>query len=185
MQLLTSTGSDTFYVDSYNYVNPGSSGFTMPSNAPNTRIEYMFMKNTGSLTPFEADVVMNQPYNGINYCSDHLGVLTLFNTAVLGIDEGNNINPEKLKLFQNYPNPFNPSTKIKFSVPNVASGVSLRTTLKVYDVLGEEVITLVNEQQPAGNYEVSFDGTNLSGGIYLYKIQAGEFFDVMKMILLR
>jgi len=55
----------------------------------------------------------------------------------------------------------------------------------VYNILGQEVITLVNEQQPAGNYEVSFDAANLSSGIYLYKIQAGDYSDVKKMILLR
>ncbi|MHA2100366.1 MAG: endonuclease/exonuclease/phosphatase family protein [Candidatus Kariarchaeaceae archaeon] len=202
IQLLTNTGSDTFYVDSYNYVNPGSSGFTMPSDVPNRRIDYVFTKSISSLVPFESDVVMNQPYSGNNYCSDHLGVLTLFNTGVLDIDEGNNIYPEELKLFQNYPNPFNPITKIKFSIPNVASGFSLSTTLKVYDILGEEVAKLVNEPQPACNYEISFDATStvggLSSGIYLFKIQVGDpslsspegqagqsFSAVKKMILLR
>ena len=58
-------------------------------------------------------------------------------------------------------------------------------SLIVYNILGQEVITLVNEQQPAGNYEVSFDATNLTSGIYLYKIQAGEFVETKKMILLR
>jgi endonuclease/exonuclease/phosphatase family metal-dependent hydrolase len=185
IQLLTITGSDTFYVDSYNYVNPGGPGYTMPSNAPATRIDYVFTKSTGSLIPFESNVVMNQPYNGTNYCSDHLGVLTSFSIGVLGIDEGNNLHPEELKLFQNYPNPFNPSTNIRFSVPTEASDFSLETTLKVYDILGEEVTTLVNEQILAGNYEVNFDATNLSSGIYLYKIQAGKFSDVKKMILIR
>jgi endonuclease/exonuclease/phosphatase family metal-dependent hydrolase len=185
IQILTNTGSDTFYVDSYSYVNPGSPGYTMPSNAPTTRIDYVFTKSTGNLVPFESDVVMNQPYSGSNYCSDHLGVLTLFNIGVLGIDEGNNIYPEDLKLFQNYPNPFNPSTKIKFSVPTIASDFSSKTTLKVYDILGEEVATLVNEQILTGNYEVRFDATNLSSGIYLYKIQAGDYTDVKKMILMK
>jgi hypothetical protein len=109
----------------------------------------------------------------------------LFNIGVLGIDEGNNIYPEDLKLFQNYPNPFNPSTKIKFSVPTIASDFSSKTTLKVYDILGEEVATLVNEQILTGNYEVRFDATNLSSGIYLYKIQAGDYTDVKKMILMK
>jgi hypothetical protein len=109
----------------------------------------------------------------------------LFNIGVLGIDEGNNIYPEDLKLFQNYPNPFNPSTKIKFSVPTIASDFSPKTTLKVYDILGEEVATLLNEQILAGNYEVNFYAAELSSGIYLYKIQAGEYSDVKKMILLR
>jgi endonuclease/exonuclease/phosphatase family metal-dependent hydrolase len=185
IQLLTNTSNNTFYVDTYNYVNPGNLGYTMPSDAPNRRIDYVFTKSTGSLVPFESDVVMNQPYSGNNYCSDHFGVLTLFETAVLGIDEGNNIYPEELKLYQNYPNPFNPSTKIRFSIQNVASGFNLNLTLKVYDILGEEVVTLINELQPAGNYEVSFDATRLSSGIYLYKIETGDYTEVKKMILLR
>ena len=189
IQLLTNTGSDTFYVDSYKYVNPGSPGYTIPSNAPTTRIDYVFTKNTGSLVPFESDVVMNQPYNGTNYCSDHLGVLTSFDIGVLSLDEGNNLYPEELKLFQNYPNPFNPTTKIKFSVPTAASGFSPKTTVKVFDILGKQVTTLVDAQLLAGIYEVNFDASSTAGGlasgIYLYKIQAGEYSDVKKMILLR
>jgi endonuclease/exonuclease/phosphatase family metal-dependent hydrolase len=189
IQLLTNTSSDTFYVDSYKYVNPGSPGYTMPANAPTTRIDYVFMKSIGSLVPFESDVVMNQPYNGTNYCSDHLGVLTSFDIGVLSLDEGNNLYPEELKLFQNYPNPFNPSTKIKFSVPMTASGFSPKTTLKVFDILGKQITTLVDAQLLAGYYEVNFDASSKAGGlpsgIYLYKIQAGEYSDVKKMILLR
>ena len=185
IQLLTNSGTDTFYVDSYNYVNPGSPGYTMPSDAPEKRIDYVFTKNTGSLVPFVSEIVMNQPFSGNNYCSDHLGVLTLFDAGILGIDEGNSILPGELKLFQNYPNPFNPITKIKFSVPPAIARLHLNTSLKIYDILGVEVATLINEPRFAGNYEVSFDGTNLSSGIYLYKIQAGEYTDVKKMILLR
>ncbi|MCH7965584.1 MAG: T9SS type A sorting domain-containing protein [Bacteroidetes bacterium] len=92
--------------------------------------------------------------------------------------------PTDYVLYQNYPNPFNPTTKIKYGIPN--SGLII---LQVYNLLGEVVTTLVNEQQPAGNYEVSFDATSaaggLSSGIYLYKIQAGEFIETKKMVLLR
>lgn len=88
--------------------------------------------------------------------------------------------PLQFEVHQNYPNPFNPTTKIKYAIPNFGF-----ITLQVYNLLGEVVATLVNEQQPAGNYEVSFDAANLSSGIYLYKIQAGNYTDVKKMILLR
>jgi endonuclease/exonuclease/phosphatase family metal-dependent hydrolase len=185
IQLLTTTGTDTFYVDSYNYVNPGSPGYTMPSDAPSRRIDYVFSKSTGSLVPYESEVVMNQPYSGNNYCSDHLGVLTYYDDGVLGTDEGTNIYPDDLKLYQNYPNPFNPSTIIGYSVPSLRAPVQLR----VYDVLGNEIITLINEEKSAGNYEVTFDATSsgkeLASGIYLYKIQAGIFSDIKKMVLLR
>ena len=97
------------------------------------------------------------------------------------------------KLFQNYPNPFNPTTTIQFVIPNEVRNLKdSRTTkqsqhvlLKVYDVLGREVATLVNEEKPAGNYEVTFDASELSSGIYFYKLQTGSFVQTKKMILLR
>ena len=84
------------------------------------------------------------------------------------------------KLKQNYPNPFNPSTKIEFQIAK-----SEFVTLKVYDVLGNEVATLVNEEKQTGNYEVNFDATKFSSGIYFYKIQAGSFTDTKKLALIK
>jgi len=91
-------------------------------------------------------------------------------------------------LSQNYPNPFNPSTTIKYSIPSViASGTkqSQLVTLKVYDLLGNEVVTLVNEEKPSGIHEVYFDGANLSSGIYFYTLSAGSFVETKKMVLLK
>jgi len=91
-------------------------------------------------------------------------------------------------LEQNYPNPFNPSTKIKYTIPNVETrrDASLQmVTLKVFDVLGNVVATLVNEEKPAGSYELDFNASQLSSGIYFYKLQAGSFVETMKMILLK
>jgi hypothetical protein len=90
------------------------------------------------------------------------------------------------RLEQNYPNPFNPSTKIKFTIPVILSGVERSiTTLKVFDVLGNEVSTLVNEHKPAGEYEIDFDGTGLPSGIYFYKLKAGSYVQSRKMVLLK
>ena len=88
--------------------------------------------------------------------------------------------PERFILSQNYPNPFNPSTTINFSIPN-----SEFITLKVYDVLGKEVATLVNEEKATGSYEVNFNAAGISSGIYFYKLQAGSIIETKKMILLR
>ncbi|MBS4032853.1 MAG: T9SS type A sorting domain-containing protein [Ignavibacterium sp.] len=95
--------------------------------------------------------------------------------------------PQAFSLEQNYPNPFNPGTTIKYSIPIVISteGRNLNVTLKVFDVLGNEVATLVDEYKPAGSYEVSFDASSISSGIYLYKLQVGTFFDMKKMILIK
>ncbi len=105
----------------------------------------------------------------------------------------NPISPDEFFLYQNSPNPFNPSTIIKFTIPSVIeSGMkqSQFITLKVYDVLGNEVVTLVNEDKAAGTYEVEFsasggNGFNLSSGIYFYKLQAGDFAETKKMILMK
>ena len=84
------------------------------------------------------------------------------------------------KLEQNYPNPFNPSTQIEFSIP-VASQVEL----KVYNILGQEVATLVNESLKAGNHAVKFDASHIATGVYLYRITAGTFVSTKKMLLLK
>ena len=88
---------------------------------------------------------------------------------------------------QNYPNPFNPSTTIKYSIPvETRRGVMPQNViLKIYDVLGREVATLVNKQQSTGNYEVVFDASNLSSGAYFYRLQSGSFTSNKKMILLK
>ncbi len=83
-------------------------------------------------------------------------------------------------LEQNYPNPFNPTTVISYSIPT-ASNVSV----KVYDVLGNLVSTLVNQNQAANSYQVNFDASNLSNGVYFYKIQAGSYSSIKKMLLLK
>lgn len=84
------------------------------------------------------------------------------------------------KLFDNYPNPFNPRTKITYSIKE--EGL---VTLKIYDVLGKEIATLVNENKPSGNYEAEFDASQLPSGIYIYKLQAGSFISSKKMLLLK
>lgn len=93
--------------------------------------------------------------------------------------------PTEFHLYQNYPNPFNPSTKIRYTIPNVGTSLMKFVQLKVYDVLGNEVATLVDENRQAGSYEIEFDAVNLSSGMYLYKLQAGEFVQTRKMILLK
>jgi serine protease len=99
---------------------------------------------------------------------------------VTDVEEDNIAAPTEFALDQNYPNPFNPRTKIKFSLPENAF-----TTLKIYDVLGKEVATLINEEKPAGNHDVEFDAERLTSGFYIYRIQAGNYVDSKKMILLK
>jgi hypothetical protein len=86
----------------------------------------------------------------------------------------------EFKLSQNYPNPFNPSTRIKYSL---AKGENV--TLKIYDMLGREIETLVNRYEDPGNYEVEFAPKNLSDGVYIYRLQAGDNYLLKKMIYLK
>jgi hypothetical protein len=88
--------------------------------------------------------------------------------------------PSKFSLFQNYPNPFNPRTIITYQIPEISF-----VTIKIYDVLGNEVETLANEEKPAGEYMVEIDGTDLPSGIYFYRIKAGSYSETKKMVLLK
>jgi hypothetical protein len=93
---------------------------------------------------------------------------------------GNSETPVVFKLSQNYPNPFNPTTKISYALPK--SGLA---TLRVYDILGKEVATLVNEVKAAGNYSVDFAASNFTSGVYFYKLESSGFSDIKKMMLIK
>jgi hypothetical protein len=102
--------------------------------------------------------------------------------------------PQSAWLGQNYPNPFNPATVIRYEVPAralVTVSLSNRDAresnvmLKVFDILGREVATLINEQKPPGTYEVRFNGAGLASGVYVYRLQAGGFVETKKMVLVR
>ena len=93
--------------------------------------------------------------------------------------------PENFDLYQNYPNPFNPTTRIKYSIPEVASSISFNTTLTIYDILGNEIVKIVDEKKPAGNHSVDFNADNLNSGAYFYQLISGEFIKTQKMIVLK
>jgi hypothetical protein len=105
--------------------------------------------------------------------------ITNYMDVITGIGSEGEI-PARFALMQNYPNPFNPSTKIRYSIAKNSF-----VTIKIYDALGKTVNTLVNENKNPGNYEISFDASELASGLYFYKIQAGDFTDVKKMILIK
>ena len=98
----------------------------------------------------------------------------------VGINPISTILPDNFSLAQNYPNPFNPTTKIKFSLPENTS-----VKLRVFNILGKEVETLVNSRLNAGTYEVNFNASKLSSGVYFYKLEAGSFTDIKKMVLVK
>ncbi|MFA5011785.1 MAG: YCF48-related protein [Ignavibacteria bacterium] len=105
---------------------------------------------------------------------------TAMNGGYVGITQTGSEIPQDYSVSQNYPNPFNPTTKINFSLPK--QGL---VTIKVYDLLGKEIETLVNEVKSAGKYTVDFNGSKLSSGVYFYRIQANDFVDVKRMMLVK
>jgi hypothetical protein len=88
--------------------------------------------------------------------------------------------PTNYYLSQNFPNPFNPTTKLRYSIPKTS-----KVSIKVYDILGNEIETLIKEEKPVGTYEITWYAGNLPSGIYFYILQAGEFVETRKMILLK
>ena len=98
-------------------------------------------------------------------------------TSIEPVDD---VSINDFKLEQNYPNPFNPSTSIKYQVPELSF-----VTIKVYDVLGNDVATLVNEEKPVGNHQIEFNAANLPSGIYFYRLQAGDYIETKKMVLMK
>lgn len=123
-------------------------------------------------------------YHWADYTNDNspYQALLWFGIPILVSDvtpDGNNI-PNEFSISQNYPNPFNPATTIKFAVPTAS-----KVVLKVYDILGTEVATLVNSNLTSGNYEVNFDASKLASGVYVYTINAGSFTATKKMMLMK
>jgi hypothetical protein len=129
----------------------------------------VFVQSTASMSVYQSET--------INY--SELSV-----TGLENIEKS----PAEFILEQNYPNPFNPSTTIRYSVPTVIASEAKQSqliTLKVYDVLGNEVATLVNDEQQAGSHSVNFNSAGLASGIYFYKLQAGNFITTKKMVIMK
>lgn len=103
------------------------------------------------------------------------------NGIVTDVEDEKSVNiPNEFILSQNYPNPFNPETSIKYQL----SAISF-VSLKVFDVLGREVATLVNEEKPAGTYTINFNAEGLSSGVYFYRINAGNFVQIKKLVFMK
>jgi hypothetical protein len=108
------------------------------------------------------------------------GTVGQFPAGVTSVEEVSSITPDNYNLSQNYPNPFNPSTTINFTIPS-----NEFVTLKIYNILGSTVATLVNGSLTAGSYKFNFDAQNLASGVYLYELKAGNFLEIKKMNLLK
>jgi hypothetical protein len=127
---------------------------------------------------FNGDTLVNQYSSEYNGAAPDMGAYEFGDPAY--IEVSSNIIPSKYSLSQNYPNPFNPSTSIKYDLPKASD-----VRIEVYNITGQNVEILLNQQMKAGHHEVEFNAQNFSSGVYFYKIEAGEFQDVKKMILIR
>jgi hypothetical protein len=148
-------------------------GGAMEGSGANTYIN-VYLWNTGK------NYNTSRIYNPIwQYNARHNGVYGDIN-LIVGLPVTENKIPKDFMLFQNYPNPFNPITVISYQLV-----VNSYASLKVYDVLGKEVVTLVNGQQKAGIYNIDFNGTNYPSGVYFYELTVGDFKELKKMVLIK
>lgn len=177
-QLVEINVTDDLENEIYNY--PLSAYVKIPESWNYVRFEQNGIIDTLGITFSDSGKVVL-----VNVIPDK-GVLKL--SPVTSTDVENEIvSVSEFKLDQNYPNPFNPSTTIKFTIPNVSINKieGSRVQLKVFDILGNEVASLVDEFKPAGINEVNFNGSKFSSGIYYYQLKVGKYFETKKMILLK
>jgi photosystem II stability/assembly factor-like uncharacterized protein len=179
--IMDSTG---YYILSMFFLNI-SKGWFGSSNYPVYTIDGGGSWETQSL-PAQSNV------HGIDFIDENTGwcvgmnnisIPRIFKTTTSGltfINGDSSIAPADYYLEQNYPNPFNPSTKINYELP-----VSGFVTLKIYDALGIEIATLVNQKQNAGSYDIDFNASKLSSGVYFYKLTSGEFTETRSMLLVK
>jgi hypothetical protein len=171
-----SYGTEKNYQIELNYATQlGLGRFANNSISITQNTTHLLVPNWGDFTDLQLTIYVDEGNDGT--IDDTLYIIN--EVTGVGDDQGSLI-PTEYKLEQNYPNPFNPTTTIKYSIPQ--EGL---VTIKIYNAIGEEVLTLVNEEQPVGNYEVEFDATTLPSGIYFYRLQTPNFTQTKKMILLK
>ncbi len=172
---LISYGSAKEYQIELNYASQSGLGRFQNNTVQLTQ------NTTHNLVPNWLDLTNSQLTIYVDEGNDGTIDDTLYIANTVDVEyEGNLLTPNEYNLAQNFPNPFNPTTTIRYSIPQ-RSNVSL----KVYDVLGNEIATLVNEEKVSGVYTATFDASTLASGMYLYRLQAGNFVETKKMILLR
>jgi len=188
---IISYGVDNPYNIELNYITENEfSRFYYSGLSLYPNISHIFVPEWTNLSGSDLKVLIDLENDGTIDDS-----LFLQNQATDVEDQGSLLTPNKYNLAQNYPNPFNPSTKIRFTIPAsslnpFSKGEGTLVSLKIYDVLGNEVATLVNEEKPAGVYEVEFNVAQVSrpefaSGVYFYQLRAGSFVETKKMMILK
>lgn len=170
------------------YFAPSSSGFPPTSNIVKGRImngvnhivggSYVSIVNVqnANTAPQEGTRIMFTPCKSVK-----IGDISTITLKLNSIKEiGNGLGPSEFSLDQNYPNPFNPATHLRFTIAHLRF-----VSLKIYDVLGREVVTLVHETMKPGTYSVEWNASRFASGVYFYQLRAGNFVSAKKMVLLK
>ena len=183
---------DVFFIDEYKgwlvdifgtVANTTDGGSTWDEQIPGgiTQSEYLSIYFVDSLIGWAVGAGFDPELYG--------KIIKTTNGGVTEVEDDKNLIVDEFKLSQNYPNPFNPTTTIRFTIPQSpllgGDGRGGLVTLKVYDVLGIEITTLVNEEKPSGSYEVEFNASSLPSGVYFYQLKAGDFIQTIKMVLIK
>ncbi|MBK7105998.1 MAG: T9SS type A sorting domain-containing protein [Ignavibacteriae bacterium] len=173
---LTSFGSAKDYDIELNFVNENGIGRFGEFNIPLTsNSSHTITPNWNNVTNTDLKILVDEGNDGT--VDDTLSLTN----KLTGIEnKQGSLLPTEYKLEQNYPNPFNPTTTISYQIP-----INKHVTIKVYDVLGREIATLIDEYKQAGIYKLEFNASQLVSGVYFYKLRAGSFVQTKKMIIMR
>ncbi|MCZ7609241.1 MAG: T9SS type A sorting domain-containing protein [Ignavibacterium sp.] len=180
------TGSSDWIFNGANITDNNSNAFSIISGGGTQTIQpNQSYDLTIQYTPTTGDstAILNINCAEIGTLSTIYLIGNNFNQPVDVEEKPEEILPEGFALYQNYPNPFNPSTTIRYTIPLDAGSETQEVSLKVYDVLGNEIATLVNDEKESGNYTVEFNASYLSSGVYFYQLKAGDFVQTRKMLL--
>lgn len=190
----TAFQSTEFFLDGINFLEGTDAGFVFGTTfQPSTQI-FFIKTDDGGNSWSEPEFIFSFPDylilgskilddNNLYLSGGNLaeqGLILKTSDAVLPVELDKLKQPVEYSLEQNYPNPFNPATTVRYQIPEISF-----VTIKVFDVLGKEIATLVNGEKPTGNYEVKFDGTNLPSGIYFYQLRAGSYVQTKKMLMIK
>jgi hypothetical protein len=159
-----------------NFYAVGNSGKIIKGTGDGSFLTPLYSGTTQDLRAIEA---LESNYN-ILFAVGKNGIMLKTTNGGVGINPISSEVPSSYSLSQNYPNPFNPSTNIKYQITN-----SKLVSLKIFDIMGREVETLINEKQNAGTYEATFNGSNLTSGVYFYRLTTDEFSETKKMLIIK
>ena len=185
-----STQNEYIYIRSIIFFDE-QSGLALGVNGGGANVSAILLKTTNGGETWESQSILSiEGFRIVDFyfCDLNTGWIVGMDGLIMRTTTGGfssipieeNIGIKEFKLSQNYPNPFNPSTHIKITLPT-----SENVTIKVYNLLGEEITTVVNSKLSAGIHTYEFDGSNFASGVYLYRIKAGEWTDVKKMLLIK